>query len=161
MRPAPELGIPETKPYIESIRGRWERKVSPRRRHNILQARFSIVLTAWAGDRGEVGSEYRFYLYEEGQKPSSLVPDVAYYSFERLRPEFGEAREKPTIAPDLVVEILSPGDRRKLLEEKIAMYLANGCRLVIVADSIAHTLEFYGEPYPDLTLDTEALFKNL
>ncbi|MBV8434084.1 MAG: hypothetical protein JO029_07395 [Candidatus Eremiobacteraeota bacterium] len=53
-----------------------------RRRHNILQARFSILLTQWAGDRGEVGSEYRFYLYEEGEKPSSLVPDVAYCSFD-------------------------------------------------------------------------------
>src|SRR5579871_5643617 len=131
---APELGIPEIEPAIEMVRGRWEQKLSPRRRHAIVQARFCAILTQWAANRGEVGSEWRCYILPPADEPSSLVPDVAYFSFERMPVECGELREMPTIAPDIVVEILSPGDRRPLLDEKISIYLANGSRLAIIAD---------------------------
>ncbi|MGA8575668.1 MAG: Uma2 family endonuclease [Candidatus Cybelea sp.] len=173
MQVAPELGIPEVKPAIEAVRGRWEQKMSPRRRHAILQARLCVVLTAWAGDRGEVGCEWRCYLLPPGEKPSSLVPDVAYFSFERMPLEFGELREEPTIAPDIAVEILSPDDRRTLLDEKIAIYLANGSLLAIVVDPKNRSAEMHEvsavttfvEPaaarcgaYEDLRLDLTALF---
>ena len=173
---APDLGIPEVKPAIESIRGRWEQKMSPRRRHAIAQSRLCTLLGEWAGERGEVGSEWRCYILAPAERPSSLVPDVAYFSFERMPPELGELREKPTIAPDVVVEILSPDDRRALLEEKIALYLANGCRLVMVVDPSKHSVEmhelgairtFY-EPgvatcrtYGDLRIDLAPLFARL
>jgi hypothetical protein len=81
--PAPQLGIPEVKPAIESIRGRWQQKVSGGRRHSILQGRLWLWLTLWGRGSGEVGTEWRFYMLAKGEKPSSLVPDVAYVSFER------------------------------------------------------------------------------
>ncbi len=176
MQVAPELGIPEVKPAIEMVRGRWEPKMSPRRRHAILQTRLSTLLNAWAGERGEVGSEWRCYILPPKEKPSSLVPDVAYFSFERMPPELGELREKPTIAPDIAVEILSPDDRRPLLDEKIGIYLANGCRLVIVVDPQARSAEMHEgrgketsvEPaaatcaaYADLSIDLKELLAKL
>jgi Uma2 family endonuclease len=97
MRVAPDLGIPETRPAIESIHGSWVRKVSPKRKHALLQIRLGALLLAWAGDRGEVGSEWRCYLLPQSEAPSSLVPDVAYVSFERMPLELGELREKPTL----------------------------------------------------------------
>ena len=176
MQKAPDLGIPEVKPAIEIVRGRWEPKMSPRRRHAILQSRFSVMLTKWAAERGEVGSEWRCYILPPLEKPSSLVPDVAYFSFERMPQQFGELREQPTIAPDIAVEIVSPDDRRRLLETKISIYLANGCQLVIVADPQNHSVEmhqptetetFY-EPsialcvaYPDLRIDLTEIFAKL
>lgn len=176
LREAPDLGIPEIKPAIEMVRGRWEPKVSPRRRHAILQARFSAILTQWAGERGEVGSEWRCYILPPKEKPSSLVPDVAYFSFERMPMQFGELREEPTIAPDIAVEVLSPADRRRLVETKIAIYLTNGCRLVIVADALNRTVEMHesggtqafrdpaiasSSVYADLRIDLAALFAKL
>ena len=173
---APELGIPEVKPAIEMVRGRWEQKMSPRRRHAILQSRFSTLLSSWAGASGEVGSEWRCYILPPKEKPSSLVPDVAYFSFERMPPEAGELREKPTIAPDIAVEVLSPDDRRRLLDEKITIYLTSGCRLLIVADPRARAVEMheslgvtvFRDPdtaicgrYPDLRIDLASLFANL
>jgi Uma2 family endonuclease len=143
MQEAPDLGIPEVKPAIEMVRGRWEPKMSPRRRHAILQFRLGAVLAEWAGDQGEVGSEWRCYILSSGEQPSSLVPDVAYFSFERMPLQFGELREQPTIAPDIAVEVLSPGDRRRLLQTKVAIYLANGCRLVIIADPQARAIEMH------------------
>src|SRR5579862_4096759 len=115
MQEAPDLGIPEVKPAIESIRGHWTRKMSPQRRHAIQQSRLCELLTRWAGERGEVGSEWRFYFLPEDDRPSSLVPDVAYVSFERMPLKYGELREQPTIAPDIAVEILSPYERRARL----------------------------------------------
>jgi Uma2 family endonuclease len=177
MQEAPELGIPEIKPAIESIRGAWEQKLSPRRRHAILQGRFFALLTQAFGDLGEVGPEWRFYLLPPNEKPSSLVPDVAYVSFERMPEEYGELREKPTIAPDIAVEILSPGDRMTTLAAKVDLYLEGGARLVIVADPIARTVTFHeasgtrtisqvqgiavSDAYPEFKIDLNALFARL
>jgi Uma2 family endonuclease len=85
--------------------------------------------------RGEVGTEWRFYLLERRGKSSSLVPDVAYVSFERLPLALpDDARERPRLAPDIVVEIVSPGDSCKILEEKITLYLQHGARVVVALD---------------------------
>lgn len=177
MQEAPDLGIPEVKPAIESVRGAWEQKMSPRRQHAILQGRLWKILDSAFGDAGEAGTEWRFYLLPPGEMPSSLVPDVAYVSFERMPEEHGERREKPTIAPDIAVEILSPDDRMKTLAEKIQLYLANGTRLVMVVDPIERTVTFHESSgvrtiaqiqaiavpraYPNLTIDLNALFAKL
>jgi Uma2 family endonuclease len=170
------MSIPEVKPAIESIRGRWERKMSPRRRHAMLQLRMGTLLADWAGNRGEVGTEWRFYISPPGQEPSSLVPDVAYVSFERLPRELGDSREKPEIAPDIAVEILSPGDRLALLEEKVALYLANGALAVVIVDPLERVVDVretdasrrYPAPYEvvfdsfaDLRFDTAKLFEGV
>lgn len=172
---APDLGIPEVKPAIESIRGHWVRKVSPKTRHSLLQGRLCAIFLEWAGDRGAVGPEWRYYFLPEGQKPSSLVPDLAYLSYARMPPA-GELREKPTIAPDIAVEVVSPRERRALLETKIAMYLEFGTKLVVVVDPQKRLIEMhatdsvtiYREPeaasseiYPDLRIDTVKLFERL
>ena len=129
------------KPYVESIRGRLEPKVSPRRRHALLQGRLFAQLDRWSRERGEAGTEWRFYLLESTGASSSLVPDVAFVSFERLPPELSEdARERPRLAPDIAIEILSPGDSRKTLAEKIALYLRHGARVAIAIDPDARTV---------------------
>jgi Uma2 family endonuclease len=176
MQLAPDLGIPEVKPAIESVRGHWFQKMSPRTRHSFLQLRLGRLLEQWAGDRGEVGTEWRFYLLPSGEKASSLVPDVAYVANGRLYPEAGDARERPVLAPDIVVEILSPGDRKQLLETKIALYFGQGTALVIVVDPAARTVRMrephtdetspVGEvarsyAFPDLTIDVSALFARI
>jgi Uma2 family endonuclease len=175
MQLAPELGIPEVKPAIESIHGRWFQKMSPRRRHSLVQGRMYALLATWAGDRGDVGPEWRFYLVPEAGKPSSLVPDVAYLSAARL-PEIEEARERPVLAPDIAVEVLSPGDRKRLLETKIALYFAYGSRLVIVVDPATRTVRMVegdhdrtwregdraeSAAFPDLAIDVAVLFARL
>jgi Uma2 family endonuclease len=172
---APDLGIREVKPAIEQIRGRRYQKVSPKTAHSLLQARLAALLLQWAGERGVVGTEWRYYFLPEGEKPSSLVPDVAYLSYERMPPP-GELREKPTIAPDVAVEILSPKDRRTLLETKIEMYRTFGTKLAIVVDPETRTVtmheaagtQTFAEPaaatsaaYPDLRIGTIELFARL
>ena len=60
------------------------------------------------------------------------APDVAFVARDRLTqiPEEGYAE----LAPDLVVEILSPGDRPGEILDKVGQWLSAGVRLVWVLD---------------------------
>jgi Uma2 family endonuclease len=134
----------DSKPYVEIVRGRRERKVSPKRTHGLLQGRLYRWLDDWAAGRGEVMTELRCFFLRTDGSPSSLVPDVAYMSLARMPRDVAEdARERPRIAPDIAVEIWSPGDRRRKIEEKVELYLVNGSRLVILVHPKDRTLEFH------------------
>ena len=121
------------KPYVEFLDGERVPKMSPKGLHSILQTRIGAVLDAWARGRGYAGSEWRFYFpTAEDARWSSLLPDVSYVAQERLQADEPDARSRPRFAPDLAVEILSPGDRASVLARKIALYLAHGARVVLV-----------------------------
>jgi Uma2 family endonuclease len=130
-----DLAIPDVKPALELYRGTLRQKVSPRYTHARLQGTLYTILSAWGNDRGRIGTEWRFYFIERDDAPSSsLVPDVAYVSFERLPNDKPEAAEQPTIAPDIAVEIISPDDRARDVAEKVDLYLAYGTPYVVVVD---------------------------
>jgi Uma2 family endonuclease len=58
------------------------------------------------------------------------IPDVSFFSLERL--PGGEVPEEPVplLVPDLVVEVISRSNTRKEMEEKLAEYFEKGVRLV-------------------------------
>jgi Uma2 family endonuclease len=129
-----EIVLPETKPETEWILGRAVQKVSPRRTHSMLQSLFLVELRRWAEGRGDAGAEWRFRIAPPGQIRRPLVPDVAYVSNERLRGLDETDLELPPFAPDVAIEILSPGDRSRHVEHKVGVYLAGGSSLVVVVD---------------------------
>ena len=118
------------KPYIEYLAGRLVRKVSPQRRHAMVQGALFALLRELARGRGDVGTEWRCYIPAEPRR-TSLVPDVAFISRERLGPLTEREREMPQFAPDIVIEVRSDADKRKNLEWKIAAYLRNGATVVL------------------------------
>src|SRR5271166_4240742 len=138
-----EITLPETKPETEWVRGRALQKMSPTRDHSLLQKALMRALDDWAGSNGEVGAEWRFRVAPPGEPARPLVPDVAFVSVERLRGLSGRDLQIPRLAPDAVVEILSPDDRRADVDDKIATYLAAGCRLVIVVDPGPRVVELH------------------
>ena len=129
-----EIVLAETKPETEWILGRAVRKVSPFRTHALLPSKLSVALTAWAENRGDVGSEWRFRPAPDGEIRRPLVPDLSYVSDARLAGLDGRDLEAPPFSPDVAVEIRSSDDRARNLEHKIAVYLATGSLLVIVVD---------------------------
>jgi Uma2 family endonuclease len=141
--PLHEIVLPETKPETEWVRGRPLQKVSPQRTHALLQGALNTRLGAWAEGRGEVGPEWRFRVAPPGEVRRPLVPDVAYISNERLRPLSDSEVELPPLAPDVAVEILSPGDRRIDINDKIDVYLRSGSALVIVVDPKQRVVELH------------------
>jgi Uma2 family endonuclease len=120
------------KPYIEVLDGEKLAGVSRYHEHGQIAVRIGAQLDAWAGDRGGVGAEVRFYLHRADGTWSSLLPDVAFTSYARLPKDPIDEWQRPRIAPDIAVEILSPSDRPGRMQRKVATYLEFGATLVVL-----------------------------
>lgn len=59
-------------------------------------------------------------------------PDVSFVRFDRL-PNGAAPKGQIRVAPDLAIEVISPGDTAEKVEEKIGEYLGAGVPLVWVA----------------------------
>jgi Uma2 family endonuclease len=131
-----EIVLPETKPETEWVRGRALQKVSPTYDHASLQAELVIALRTWAGagEHGRVGTEWRFRIAPPGAIVRPLVPDVAFLSYDVLPPAARAEAQVPLGAPTVAFEVLSPGNRRRDVDDKVATYLAAGTAAVVVVD---------------------------
>jgi Uma2 family endonuclease len=129
----------ETKPAMEWLLGGPVQKVSPRYAHALFQRLLAEHLGRWAEGRGRVGTEWRFWLAPAREYARYFVPDVAYLSYARLGASERDAAEEPRIAPDVAVEIRSPGDRNILILHKVDVYLRAGTTLVVLIDPVART----------------------
>jgi Uma2 family endonuclease len=139
-----EVRLRDAKPAFEWILGRAIRKMSPRRRHAVLQAALGARLREWSGGRGIVGTEWHCRLAPWGEIRRPLVPDVSYVSRDRFAALTSEDdREAPPFAPDIVIEILSRGDKREYLEHKRDVYFATGAQLMLIVDPIHRTIEAF------------------
>ena len=138
-----EIVLPETKPETEWVCGRPLQKVSPQRTHSRLQGALTMRLDLWAQGRGEVGPEWRFRVAPPGEVRRPLVPDVAYITNERLWNLSEREIETPPLAPDVAIEILSPGDRRADVDDKIAVFCVPAHTLVIVVDPKRRCVELH------------------
>lgn len=135
-----EIVLPITQPETEWIAGRALRKLSPTNDHGTIQRILAAHLAAWAHGRGRVATEWRFRVTPEGDVTRPLVPDIAYLSYTRAAGMTRAELQVPVIAPDIVVEVLSPDDRMSDVDVKINDYLAAGVRLVIVVDPEKRTV---------------------
>src|SRR5919107_2518129 len=77
------------------------------------------------------GADGGFILFPD--RPTVRVPDATFVRAERM-PK-GQARKSfPRLAPDLVVEILSPSDRASDVVANLEMYQEAGVRLIWLID---------------------------
>ncbi|MBV9928621.1 MAG: Uma2 family endonuclease [Acidobacteria bacterium] len=68
--------------------------------------------------------------------------DLAFVRRERI-PEAGIPKNFWELAPDLAVEVLSPGDTRREVNEKVKDWLEAGARAVWIVDSKRRTVTVY------------------
>ena len=71
------------------------------------------------------------------------APDTAFISWERYPRNKRRRGEIPTVAPDLVVEVLSKGNTRKEMKRKLEEYFRAGVRLVWYVDPSQRTVRVY------------------
>jgi Uma2 family endonuclease len=72
------------------------------------------------------------------RNPDTLFcPDLAFMRADRVPVDENTC---PVVAPDLVVEVASPSQTGPSIEEKTAIYLATGVRLVWVVDPARRTI---------------------
>lgn len=126
--------------YFEYLDGRAYPKVSPRRRHALVQKAAVVILSRLTETRGFSGTEWKFRIGEIDASQTAFVPDVAYISRERLSALPLHDREEPPVAPDLAIEVRSPSGRAGYLAAKIARYLACGATLVLDVDPETRTV---------------------
>jgi Uma2 family endonuclease len=135
-----EIVFPDRKPYTEWVRGRPLKKMGAVYRHGRLQSLLAQAMSGWARGRGRVALEWRFRVNPPGEVIRPLVPDVAYLSYEAVAREDATAAQTPLGAPTVAVEVLSRGDLRADVEDKIATYLRAGSAAVVIVDPGTETI---------------------
>ncbi len=125
--------------YWEYLDGEVHPKVSPRQRHAVVQGALLAIILAAGRGVGQAGTEWDVWLPDR-DKLTKFIPDVSFFLFERLRAMSEEDRQFPPCAPDVAVEVLSPGDSRAYLEKKIALYLSHGALIVLDVDPLERTI---------------------
>jgi Uma2 family endonuclease len=135
------LALPESDVTYELLDGQAISKMSPNFRHSRSQKKLLFLLDAWATDKGFVQPEWAVRLQRNGNDWVP-VPDLLYISFERLSPDWDEDAPCP-IAPELVIEIVSPGPSFGAIAEKASAYLLAGVLRVWVVDSQHQSLTVF------------------
>lgn len=94
-----------------------------------------------AGNLGETFAAETGFLIETD--PDTVrAPDAAFVSHERIAAVEDTSGYLP-LAPDLVVEVLSPSDSSSDVEAKVEQWLSAGSAIVVVADPKNETLRVY------------------
>ena len=81
-------------------------------------------------------------------------PDIAYISAERL-PLDVEVTGYYEVVPDLVVEVVSPGDSAREVMDKALMWLSYGTRLVWAVNPGSRTVDVYRPEERTVTLGVD------
>ncbi len=136
-RPSPIDGSRE-----ELVDGKVVTMPPPRFLHGQVQLNVGAVLKAFvkSGRLGRVVTESG--LVTRRDPDTVRGPDVAYWSRERL-PLETEVEVYPDVAADLCVEVLSPDDRPRDVQQKLHEYFECGVRMVWVVDPEARTVTIY------------------
>lgn len=134
--------LPDTAERHELVKGRLRTMAPPGYAHGRRVLRLGRLLDDYARAHGggEVAVEAGFLL---AQNPDTVrAPDVAFVTAQRL-PGEAEASGYFHGAPDLAVEVVSPGDTMPEVLEKVHEYLEAGCGLVWVVENRTKSITAY------------------
>ena len=114
-------------------------------------AKVITYLTVWAerDGRGEAfGSSVQFFLPDG----SGLSPDAAWVSNRALARLTKQQRKRfLTLAPEFIVEVLSPSDHLREAKAKMERWISNGVHLAWLIDGDARTVHVYREGHAPKT----------
>jgi Uma2 family endonuclease len=135
----------------ELVRGRLVVREPPGSQHGLVAMSLGTELALHAkrtGAGGVFAAETGFHL---GSNPDTVrAPDVAFVARERM--EAARTAGYAALAPDLVVEVLSPNDRPGDVLAKVADWLSAGTKLVWVVDPERRLARAYRADGTEMTL---------
>jgi Uma2 family endonuclease len=121
------LRLPEAKPALEFIDGKVVQKVSPKRSHGTIQLTLGSLLLTHAQSRG-LGRAYTEIRCIFGGM--ALVPDLVFIRKGRIpKDSRGKLEEDLFLAPDLMIEVISPGQTVKAMLARLNRSVEAGVRL--------------------------------
>jgi Uma2 family endonuclease len=121
--------------------------------HQFAALRTSVALDVW---NDQTGAGWVFgepgLVFADDQ---DVAPDVVWISRERL-PEAQDEKGHLRLAPELVVEVLSPGPANELRDRqlKLSLYARRGVHEYWIVDWLHHSVEVYRHDGADLQLVT-------
>ncbi|QLE49037.1 Uma2 family endonuclease [Nostoc sp. C057] len=159
------LALPEGDITYEFIDGKAVPKfqndeMAPKFFHSSITGALFILLSAWAQGKGRVVIEWAIKL-KRNQQDWVPVADLTYLSYNRLSADWLQDEACP-VAPELVIEIISPGQTFGEMTEKATDYLKAKVQRVWIIDSRAKTITiFYPDILPQTKRGTESLEDSL
>ncbi|QHV00751.1 Uma2 family endonuclease [Synechocystis sp. CACIAM 05] len=155
--------LPEGEVNYELQDGMAIAKMSPKRIHSSLQRTLLFLLSDWGNSQdcplpGEAYPEWGICLQKDGQDWAP-VPDVTYISDQKLAP-FALENDFCPVAPELVVEIISPGQSFEAMTQKALDYLAAGVERVWIISDRHSTLTIFAPDLPPITYQGDQLVED-
>jgi Uma2 family endonuclease len=138
--------LPPGETAYELVDGRAIPKVSPKEFHSMLTFALTTLLTRWARGKGRARLEWAVKLKRNG-RDWVPVPEVTYISRERYPLNILRNQACP-VPPELVIEIISPGQTMNDFEDKAKDYFNAGVDRVWVVDPEAISITTF---FPDGT----------
>lgn len=137
------LDLPESGDRYELVDGELVPKMTPTTPHSRVQKRLLRLIDDWCDSTGigEVNPSWAVALKRRGVDWSP-VPDLTYISFERVPPDWDGEGVCPGI-PELVIEIISPGQTFGFWTQKATDYLLAGVDRVWVVDTQAQSITIF------------------
>ncbi|NJN71575.1 MAG: Uma2 family endonuclease [Limnothrix sp. RL_2_0] len=135
------LILPDTKPASEYINGQIIQKPMPKGAHSLIQTDLAaqINLAVKPKKIARVFTELRCHFAER-----AIVPDISVFTWERIpRRENGRIADSFPLAPDWIIEILSPGQSQTKVTQKMLNALEHGTEIGWLIDPEAKAVIVY------------------
>jgi Uma2 family endonuclease len=149
------LRMPDDGLLRELVDGEVWMTPPPGEEHGVVAAEILISLGSHVRAHGLGRVHAAETGFKIGTDPDTvLAPDAAFVSRERIE-QAAVGKGYRLGAPDLVVEVVSPGDTFARVEAKVARWLEAGCRMVVVVNPERHAATVY-RSLSDVRLLTES-----
>lgn len=147
------LAEADTEPASEWVCGEVHQKPMPDNSHGALQLYVGMLLFQFLqGTKlGRARPEWRCIFGPRGRQ-RIYVPDVVYVSYERMPPGDIRVNRFVRVAPDLIVEVLSPDQPTVRFTRKIYFCLRHGVRLIWVLDPREQSITVFAPGADDVVL---------
>lgn len=132
------------RPMPELIDGKLVERPTMGQKSDALAARVLRILGQFVEERAlglTNGAQGSYQVFPDDPR-KVRIPDVSFTRRDRLPPE-GPAEGHGRVAPDLVIEVISPNDNASELEEKIEDFLSAGVPLIWVLDPDSKTIRVH------------------
>ncbi len=128
------LALPDDGKRYELVRGELAEMPPAGDNHGFVGFKLVLRIGAFV-EQHNLGhgrlAETGFLIRRPGEPDSVFAPDFAFVSFERMATP-PNSRGFAEVAPDLVVEVVSPNDRQPEIDATTQMWLDASVRLVLV-----------------------------
>jgi Uma2 family endonuclease len=128
------LELPDEEPALEYVDGEVRQKVSPNTPHSALQYELAERINTFARSR-QIARAFPELRTTFGGR--SIVPDLAVFRWVHIPVDkSGDLLPAVRAAPDIAVEIASPGQSTNALVSRCRWYVANGVAIALLLDPI-------------------------